>query len=599
MALVSLREVSVSRGGPLLLERANLQVERGERVCLLGRNGVGKSTLMALIRGDLAPDDGEVARQTGVRVANLAQEVPAGHTGTIFEEVAAGLEGEGDGTPAGHREDWNQRPRVERVLTRMRLDPDAAFEALSTGMKRRVLLARAIVGDPDVLLLDEPTNHLDIDAIRWLEDFLLRFEGTLLFVTHDRVFLQALATRIVEIDRGKLFDWTCDYPTFLVRKEAALAAEAQQQALFDKKLAQEEAWIRQGIKARRTRNEGRVRALERMRRERADRRERTGAARIQATEAERSGALVAEAKGLGFSYDDHPVIRDAHVTIMRGDKVGIVGPNGAGKTTLLRLLLGQLTPQAGTVRLGTRLEVSYFDQLRAVIDEDKTVQENVGDGYENLIINGQPRHIIGYLQDFLFAPERARTPARYLSGGERNRLLLAKLFTKPSNVLVLDEPTNDLDLETMELLEELLLDYAGTILLVSHDRAFLNNVVTSTLTVDPDGRVREYAGGYDDGMRQRESEAPTPAAPKPAAVRPVRDQPRKLSSRDQRELDTLPRRIEDLEAEQAALHRTMAAPEFYRREGADIARTKARLNALERDLAETYRRWEELEAARA
>ena len=389
----------------------------------------------------------------------------------------------------------------------MGLDPDARFEDLSSGMKRRVLLAQSLVSEPDILLLDEPTNHLDIDAIRWLEGFLPRAGGTLIFVTHDRVFLEKLATRIVELDRGQLYDWACDYPTFLKRRDEVLHAEARQQDLFDKRLAQEEVWIRKGVEARRTRNEGRVRALKAMREQRQKRRDRTGTARIQAQEAERSGTLVIDAKGVGFGYGGDPVIQDLTTTITRGDKIGIIGPNASGKTTLIRLLLGEITALSGTIRHGTKLEIAYFDQLKATLDEEKTVQQNVSE-YDTIPINGQPRHVIGYLQDFLFAPERSRSLVKYLSGGERSRLLLAKLFTKPSNLLVLDEPTNDLDVETLELLESLLVEYQGTVLLVSHDRAFLNDVVTSTLAIEADGRVREYDGGYDDYMRQRSAELP-------------------------------------------------------------------------------------------
>ena len=495
MALFSLRDVSLAFGGPRLLDQVDWQIERGERVCLLGRNGEGKSTLLRLIRGELEPDEGQVIRQQGLHIARLPQEVPEGRGMTVADEVAEGL-------PESLEHHDVDDHRVDAILSRMGLDPDARFENLSSGMKRRVLLAQALVAEPDILLLDEPTNHLDIDAIRWLEEFLLRYGGTLVFVTHDRAFLGRLATRIVELDRGHLYDWACDYATFLKRKEDVLAAEERQNALFDKKLAQEEVWIRKGIEARRTRNEGRVRALKAMREARRKRRERQGTAWMQVQEAERSGTLVIEAKGVGFGYDGPPVIRDLTTTIMRGDKVGIIGPNGSGKTTLLRLLLGQLPPREGTIRHGTNLEVAYFDQLKATLDEEKTVQQNVSE-YDTIAINGQPRHVLGYLQDFLFPPERSRSLVKFLSGGERSRLLLAKLFTKPSNVLVLDEPTNDLDVETLELLESLLVDYQGTVLLVSHDRAFLNDVVTSTLAIEADGRVKEYDGGYDDYLRQR------------------------------------------------------------------------------------------------
>ncbi len=592
MALLSLRDVTLSFGGPRLLDRVNFPIERGERVCLLGRNGEGKSSLLKLILGAIPPDDGRVIRQQGLRVARLPQEVPTDRAGTVADEVALGLAEPGRPAP-GHDH------RVDAVLSRMGLDADAPFADLSSGMTRRVLLAKALVADPDILLLDEPTNHLDIDAIRWLEDFLLRYGGTLVFVTHDRVFLERLATRIIELDRGHLGDWDCDYPTFLKRRDDLLAAEARQNDLFDKKLAQEETWIRKGIQARRTRNEGRVRALKALREARTKRRERQGTARVQVQEAERSGSMVIEAKGVGFGYADRPVIRGLTATIMRGDKIGIVGPNGSGKTTLLRLLLGGLAPGEGTVRHGTNLEIAYFDQLKAALDDERTVLDNVSDGYDTIPINGQPRHVLGYLQDFLFAPDRARGLVKFLSGGERTRLLLAKLFTKPSNVLVMDEPTNDLDVETLELLEGLVVDYPGTVLLVSHDRAFLNNVATGTLSVEPDGLVREYDGGYDDYLRQR----PNPAAPAPKpddptapAASPPREKARKLNNKERRELDELPRRIETLETELKALHETMADPAFYRRDGATIAEAKARLDTLDRDLAGVYARWEELEA---
>jgi ATP-binding cassette subfamily F protein uup len=480
----------------------------------------------------------------------------------------------------------------------MGLEGDARFDALSSGMKRRVLLAKGVVGEPDVLLLDEPTNHLDIDAIRWLEEFLLRAGMALIFVTHDRTFLGRLATRIIELDRGRLLDWACDYPTFLKRKEETLAAEERQRALFDKKLAQEEAWIRQGIEARRTRNEGRVRALKAMREAHRQRRERVGTARIQVQDAERSGSLVIEAKNVEFAYDDRTVLRGLSTTIMRGDKVGIIGPNGAGKTTLLRLLLGELAPSRGTIRQGTRLEIAYFDQLKATLDDEKTVQESVADGYDNVVVNGAPRHVVGYLQDFLFTPDRTRSLVKYLSGGERSRLLLAKLFTKPANVLVLDEPTNDLDIETLELLESLLLDFQGTVLLVSHDRTFLDDVVSSTLAIEPDGLVKEYDGGYEDYVRQRGPTASPVEAETARAKSPVtpRERPATLSYKERKELDALPERIDGLETSVRELHETMADPAFYRRDGAEIAQFKERVQALEEELTAAYARWESLEA---
>ncbi len=592
MALFSLRGVSLSFGGPRILDQVDWQVERGERVCLLGRNGEGKSTLLRLIAGDLEPEDGQVLRQQGLHVARLPQEVPEGVGLAVARVVAEGL-------PKSIDHHDGPDYRVEAILSRMALDPDAPFESLSSGMKRRVLLAQSLVADPDVLLLDEPTNHLDIDAIKWLEDFLLRYGGTLIFVTHDRAFMGRLANRIVELDRGHLYDFAGDYATFVRRKEEVLAAEERQNELFDKKLAQEEVWIRKGIQARRTRNEGRVRALKAMREAHQKRRDRQGTASIQVQEAERSGTLVIEAKGAGFAYDGRPVIRDLSTTIMRGDKVGIIGPNGSGKTTLLRLLLGQSPPGTGTIRHGTNLEVAYFDQLKATLEEEKTVQQNVSE-YEMIVINGQSRHVIGYLRDFLFPPERWRSLVKFLSGGERSRLLLAKLFTRPSNVLVLDEPTNDLDVETLELLETLLVDYQGTVLLVSHDRAFLNDVVTSILAIDGYGRVREYEGGYDDYLRQRPAEvlAETKATTVAVASNPSQtQQARKRTNKERRELEALPGRIEELETELAGLHQTMADPSFYRKASGEIAALNARLETVEQELASAFERWEALEAA--
>jgi ATP-binding cassette subfamily F protein uup len=593
MALLSLRNVGLAFGGPRLLDQVDLQVETAERVALVGRNGEGKSTLLRLLQGELAPDEGQVIRQQGLRIARLQQDVPRDQTGTVADHIARGLE-EPDhpASPSDHR--------VATIISRMGLDADASFDDLSSGMKRRVLLARSIVGEPDLLLLDEPTNHLDIEAIAWLEAFLARLNTALLFVTHDRVFLEKLATRIVELDRGRLYDWACDYPTFLKRRDEVLHAEAKQEALFDRRLAQEEVWIRKGIQARRTRNEGRVRALKTMRAERTKRRERLGTAKITMQESERSGALVIEAKEASFAYASEPVLRGLTTTIMRGDKVGIIGPNAAGKTTLIRLLLGELQPQSGTIRQGTRLEVAYFDQLKATLDEEKTVQKNVTD-YDMIPINGQSRHVIGYLQDFLFAPERSRSLVKYLSGGERSRLLLAKLFTSPSNVLVLDEPTNDLDVETLELLETLLGEYQGTVLLVSHDRAFLNGVVTSILAIDPDREVKEYDGGFDDYARQRptetpaESSTPRTATLSPSTSAPSRERPKKLSFKERKELESLPARIEELEAEIHKLHGEMADPGFYKRDGAAIAQANVRLEDLQKDLVAAFARWETLE----
>ena len=590
MALLSLREIRVAFGGPPLLEGASLRIEPGERICILGRNGTGKSTLLGVVNGEIAPDEGEIVRQQGVKVALVPQEIPPGLSGTVVEVVSGG-----------------SKVAAEKAISRLGLSPDADFGTLSGGMQRRVLIARALARDADILLLDEPTNHLDIDAIAWLETFLLREARTLLFVTHDRMFLRKLATRIVELDRGRLRDWSCDYDTYLERREADLAAETAQRARFDKRLAEEETWVRQGVKARTTRNEGRVRALERMREERRARRERMGTVRMQAQRAVPSGRLVVEARGVEVGYGDRPVIRDFSTTILRGDRVGVIGPNGSGKTTLLRVLLGDLPPRTGTVRLGTRLAVAYSNQLREGLDEEKTVAENVGDGSDTVTVNGRSRHVIGYLQDVLFSPDRARSPVRVLSGGERNRLQLAKLFTKPFNLLVLDEPTNDLDIETLDLLEDLLLEYTGTLLLVSHDRAFLNNVVTSTLVIDANGTVAEFEGGYDDWLMQRGEGVPPGTGTNPSPrekPRSKRDGPRKLSFKERRELSELPVRIRAAEAEIVALEterdelqRAMADPVFYRRDGVRVAQGRARLEALQTGIEEAYRRWESLEAA--
>ncbi len=498
MALITVNQLRIGFRGPLLLDDVSCQIEAGQRIGLLGRNGVGKTTLLRILSGEVEPDSGEVAFAPGTTVSLLPQEVPQDFSGRAIDVVTGGSPDEEPETV------WRVENRARHLLSNVGLAPEVAVESLSSGMKRRVLLARALVSNPDVLLLDEPTNHLDVETIAWLEEFLSRFRTTLVFVTHDRRFLQTLATRILEIDRGRLFDWSCDYETFLARKADLLAAEEKQNALFDKRLAEEEAWIRQGIKARRTRNEGRVRALEQMRRQRSQRPAPTSKVQLDIQEGQRSGMLVAAAESIGFAYGATQVFRDFSTTIMRGDKIGIIGPNGAGKTTLLRVLLGQLPPTSGTVRLGTNLQIAYFDQLRGQLDQDRSVQENVGDGYETLQIGGRSRHVIGYLQEFLFSPERARTPVRFLSGGERNRVLLAKLFAKPANLIVLDEPTNDLDAETLELLEERLVQFEGTVLLVSHDRTFLNNVVTSTIAYE-DGGVMEYVGGYDDWLRQRDA----------------------------------------------------------------------------------------------
>jgi ATP-binding cassette subfamily F protein uup len=631
MSLISLRDIHLGYGHPLL-DGVSFSLEKGERVALVGRNGTGKSTLLKLIAGLIHADDGEIAYADGTRVARLDQEVPLETSGSVFDIVAAGLGEIGDAIRRFHHlshhlaehadpaaalremEDcqhiieaagaWDMEKTVENLLTRLSLPIDADIATLSGGLKRRVLLAKALASQPDVLLLDEPTHHLDLDAILWLEDFLLNWPGTIIFITHDRVFLQKLATRIIELDRGRLTDFPGDYPTYLRRKEELLEAEAKLNAEFDKKLAQEEAWIRQGIKARRTRDMGRVKRLVEMRKERGERRVRTGQASMQIQQAERSGKLVVEAESVGFAYPERDIIRGFSTTILRGDKVGIIGRNGCGKTTLLRLMLGQLQPTSGRIKLGTNLQIAYFDQYRATLDEEASVIDNVAQGSDRVTVNGRNTHVIGYLQDFLFTPDRARQPVKSLSGGERNRLLLARLFTQPANLLVLDEPTNDLDADTLDLLEELLIDYAGTVLVVSHDRAFLNNLVTSVLAFEGGATVNEYVGGYDDWVRQRPAAAPEPspakpaAAEKPAPAKPVPAKPKKLSYKEQKELESLPANIEQLEADIAALNADMGRPEFYQQARDAITQSQARLAGLEQALETAYARWEELEALR-
>ena len=626
MSLITLQAVDYGVGGPLLLENVDLAIEANERVCIVGRNGAGKSTLLRVLAGEIAPDDGVITRSG--RVTGLAQEVPAQLSGTVFDVVSMGLGELGADIAHYHHllhdgdaidmaalgavqarieanNGWQIEQRVEQTIARLDLPEDAEFAALSGGMKRRVLLAQALVAAPDVLLLDEPTNHLDIESIAWLEEFLKDFAGSVVFVTHDRAFLRRLATRIVEIDRGQVTSWPGDYDNYLRRREERLHAEAQANALFDKKLAQEEVWIRQGIKARRTRNEGRVTALKAMRRERAERREQTGSVSMAAAAAEKSGKRVFVAKDVHFAFD-RVLVRDFSTVVQRGDKIGLIGPNGSGKTTLLKLLLGELAPQRGEVIAGANLEIAFFDQLRGALREDWNALDNVSEGREFIEINGSRKHVLGYLQDFLFSPERARAPITKLSGGERNRLLLAKLFARPSNVLVLDEPTNDLDVETLELLEELLADYAGTVILVSHDRDFLDNVVTSALVMEGGGRVGEYVGGYSDWLRQRpaaveravsparkSAEPAKKAAPTPAAT--VVAGKRKLGFKEQRELEQLPARIETLEADIAALTAQLQDPAFYAGGAAAVTAANARLSELQSELDAAYARWSDLE----
>jgi ABC transport system ATP-binding/permease protein len=626
MALISLQDIALKFSGPLLFDRLSLQLEPGERVALLGRNGAGKTTLMKVMASQLAVDEGTVIFQKGIQVTHLPQEVPVDMKGDVFDIVLSGL-GERatllsryhhltqrlqtehtrellsqvDTLQAelDHTGSWDVNSQVENVIAHMKLDAGADFQTLSGGQKRRVLLARALVIRPDVLLLDEPTNHLDIDSINWLEGFLRNYPGTVFFVTHDRMFMTHLATRIVELDRGRIYSWACDYKTFLVRKQAALDIEEASWGRFDKKLAEEEVWIRQGVRARRCRNEGRVKALERLREEKKRQRKQEGQVRMAAQRSILSGHKVIKAFQLGFSYGDKCLIRSFSTQIMRQDKIGLIGPNGSGKTTLLRILLGKLAPQRGKVTMGTNLEIAYYDQLRDQLDEEKTVAENINGASETILINGKPRHILSYLQDFLFAPDRSRTPVKVLSGGERNRLFLALLFSKPSNVLVMDEPTNDLDIETLELLEELLLEYPGTLLLVSHDREFLNNVVTSTFALEGDGVINEYPGGYDDWVSQHQP-AVLPEQPKTKVKKePIKKAkpvvPRKLSFKEHRELEGLPLQIQKLEEEQQELYRQLSDYTFYQSAPEKLSQAKARSLELSEELQKAYQRWEQLE----
>jgi ABC transport system ATP-binding/permease protein len=634
MPLVSLDRVSLAFGHHSLFEQATLQIDRGERISVVGRNGAGKSTLLKIVGGAQPPDSGSVWQQPGLRVASLEQDVPLSTDRAVFDVVAEGL---GDlstlvadyhrtavavaheGTPAlldtlgrlqhelEERDGWRIEQRVELVLSRLALPADTIVDRLSGGWKRRVLLARALVADPDILLLDEPTNHLDIEAIVWLETFLSEYQGAVVFVTHDRAFLQRVATRIVEIDRGRLTSWPGDYETFVRRREEWLANEELRQEKFDKRLAEEEAWLRQGVKARRTRNEGRVRALMAMRRERAARREQTGTVRLQIERGQSSGQVVIDADDVSKSYGSQPVVRHFSDRIMRGDRVGLIGPNGAGKTTLLRLLIGEEAPDEGEVRQGANVDIAYYDQQREQLDPDRTLFDTIGGGNDTVTVNGRSRHVNAYLRDFLFPLERAQSPVKMLSGGERNRLLLARLFTRPANLLVLDEPTNDLDLETLELLEAQLTEWAGTLLLVSHDRVFLDNVVTSTLVFEGDGRIEEYVGGYEDWVRQRKaSELPVPAPglktrsllkTRPASETEADSGVRKkLSYMERREFEELPLRIEALEGEQRELGAAIEDPLFYKQPAATIAAALERLQAIERELAELYARWDALDS---
>jgi ATP-binding cassette subfamily F protein uup len=590
MPQISLRNISIGTGQHALLEKANLQIEAGDKVCLIGRNGAGKSTLLKLLLGEITPDNGVIEMEGTLKMALLQQTVPKGIAKSVFDIVAEPLR-------QLDLEPWQMDHKVEKVLSLLKLDGNRSFDQLSGGLKRRVLLAKALVEEPDILLLDEPTNHLDIESITWLEKFLQNYQKTLIFVTHDRVIMQNISTHIVEIDNAQLYSWRGSYPDFLRNKETLLQAEARANALFDKRLANEEVWIRQGIKARRTRNEGRVRHLEKMREERRTRRERIGNVNLSQHDLPKSGKIVFEAKDISYRYHDIDIIKNFSTVIMRGDKIGIIGANGTGKTTLINLLLGRLNPTSGKVHEGTNVTIGYFDQQQMALDEDKTVFDNVAGGSDIVTIGDQKKHIISYLQDFLFTPERARSRVKILSGGERNRVMLAKLFLNPCNVLVLDEPTNDLDVETLELLEEQLNEFSGTLLLVSHDRAFLNNIVTSTLVMEGNGHVGEYVGGYDDWLRQRkviETTAATTSA-KPALSSAEATPARKRSYKEQRELETLATRIETLESEQRALHEKLGNPEFYKNHSAEIPALQKQLHQLESDIEAAYARWQELE----
>ncbi len=626
MSILRLRNIHLSFGGAPILENIDLNIEANERLCLIGRNGTGKSTLLKVVAGLIQAESGQLESGQHLKLAMLDQEVPEDMHGDVYDVVASGIGEKAELITAFHHvsqqmaeqtskrlEDemarlqseienadaWSLSTQVESVLTRMSLNGDDDFLQMSGGMKRRVLLARALVSEPDLLLLDEPTNHLDVAAISWLENQLLNFNGALFYVTHDRAFMKRLSTRIVELDRGLLSSFPGDYETYLRRKQEMLDAESEANRQFDKKLAQEEIWIRQGIKARRTRNEGRVRSLEKMREQRQQRRNVTGKANIQVTEAGKSGKLIVETDDVSFDYENRPLIKHLNTTIMRGDKIGIIGPNGAGKTTLLKILLGELQPDSGKIKYGTKQSIAYFDQLRSQLDTESSVIDNIGDGREHIELNGKQKHVISYLQDFLFTPDRVRQPVKSLSGGERNRLLLAKLFARPANILVMDEPTNDLDVETLELLEELVLEFQGTVFLVSHDREFVDNVVTSTLVFESDQRVNEYIGGYSDWKRYADSRASeskqtTKKVATKTAVQP-QAATKKLSYKEQRELDRLPEKIEQLEQLQQAMNDSMNAPDFFKQDKQRIVEHQDKLAATSQELEQCYQRWQELE----
>ncbi len=628
MALLRLQDIQLSFGGPALLDKLDLVIEPKERICLIGRNGAGKSTLLKVIQGELPTDTGERVVKGSIRITKLEQEIPDGIDDSVFNVVASGLPEVGkllmEYHDLSHSEThdeawmdklakvqqqlevhngWELNQQVDNIISRLSLPADSLFSSLSGGLKRRVLLAKSLLLQPDILLLDEPTNHLDIKAIQWLEEFLLDFRGTIVFITHDRTFLRNMATRIIELDRGRLISFPGDYDSFLLRKEEMLEAESSENARFDKKLAQEEVWIRKGIKARRTRNEGRVRALKKMRDERSQRRNQQGNVNISMETNNKSGKIVVEAEDISFSFGDNVILKSFSTTIQRGDKVALLGPNGVGKTTLLKILLGQLEPTTGTIKIGTNIELAYFDQLRDQLDLEKTVRENLAQGSDQITVNGKTKHVISYLQDFLFTPDRIHSPVKTLSGGERNRLLLAKLFTRPTNVLVMDEPTNDLDIETLELLEELLLEYTGTLLLVSHDRSFVNNLVTSTIAFEGDGHLEEYVGGYDDWIKQRKSpnekttknkSSLTPKATNKKESEAQQTE-KKLTYKERIELEKLPQQIETLETDIEAIHAEMASADFYKLSQDKMAEIQTKLADNEKELVQHYNRWEILD----
>ncbi|BBM82855.1 ATP-binding cassette domain-containing protein [Candidatus Uabimicrobium amorphum] len=617
MIYINMQDVTLGFGGHPILENAHLQIHDNEKVAVIGRNGQGKSTLLKLLCGEITPEAGEIQKNQGLKIAYLGQEVPQDMSGVVFDILVQGLGDLGEAIveynavsqklaeessdallqkleDAQKKLDdnggWEQIQNVEEIISHLQLDSSEKFENLSAGKKRRVLLGKALVKKPDLLLLDEPTNHLDIPSISWLEEFFGRYSSSILFVTHDRRFLQKIATRIVELSAGALTSWDCDYETFLTRREDLLRAQEKEQQLFDKRLAEEEVWIRKGILARRTRNQGRVRRLKEMRDLYRERRKKMGNVKMGAQHAEKSGNLVVRAQNISFSYGNVPIINDLSLTIMRGDKVGIIGENGTGKTTLLKILLGELQAQKGDVHLGTNLQIAYFDQLRNLLDREKSVYENIGEGNDHVVINGRKKHVMGYLQDFLFSTKDANNPVWTLSGGEQNRLLLAKLFLRPSNVLVLDEPTNDLDIETLDLLEQLIIDYPGTVFLVSHDRVFLNNVVTNSIVFEND-EINEYAGGYDDWLMQR----PEVVKEKKQVTYSKPQREKKLSHKEKRELEQLPLKIEELEERQQKLYAESSDPQFYQKDKEEIATVQKELQEIGEELEKCYARWEELE----